>query len=221
MLIRKGRVASKYETGNASNRQVNVTTRLIHNVLRTSKEPKTTDKRGINLIAIIFRNIFFDKAFVINRLSSKENLLLSSLKFLSDEYKNSWQRIFEDNNLDPVGRVIKIIENDFSGKIANRNKIAVWVSFYSEVKFRPSYLSICQKQDEIYSSQMEKLIKEVNILNNQSFLTPREISETYLSMVDGLWQRILFDPKMYSHVFCKDLIKKYFRNIYADEKRFV
>ena len=65
------------------------------------------------------------------------------------------------------------------------------------------------------------LIKEVNILNNQSLLTPREISETYLSMVDGLWQRILFDPKMYSHVFCKDLIKKYFRNIYADEKRFV
>ena len=90
-----------------------------------------------------------------------------------------------------------------------------------EVKFRPSYLSICQKQDEIYSSQMEKLIKEVNILSNQSFLTSREISETYLSMVDGLWQRILFDPKMYSHVFCKDLIKKYFRNIYADEKRFV
>ena len=106
-------------------------------------------------------------------------------------------------------------------QFANRNKIAVWVSFYSEVKFRPSYLSICQKQDEIYSSQMEKLIKEVNILNNQSFLTPREISETYLSMVDGLWQRILFDPKMYSHVFCKDLIKKYFRNIYTDEKRFV
>ena len=49
----------------------------------------------------------------------------------------------------------------------------------SEVKFRPSYLSICQKQDEIYSSQMEKLIKEVNILNNQSFLTPKIVQYCY------------------------------------------
>ena len=184
---------------------------------------ETIAKRGLadTTIAQVAKKAMVSQGYANFRFKSKENLLLSSLKFLSDEYKNSWQRIFEDNNLDPVGRVIKIIENDFSSKIANRNKIAVWVSFYSEVKFRPSYLSICQKQDEIYSSQMEKLIKEVNILNNQSFLTPIEISETYLSMVDGLWQRILFDPKMYSHVFCKDLIKKYFRNIYADEKRFV
>ena len=184
---------------------------------------ETIAKRGLadTTIAQVAKKAMVSQGYANFRFKSKENLLLSSLKFLSDEYKNSWQRIFEDNNLDPVGRVIKIIENDFSSKIANRNKIAVWVSFYSEVKFRPSYLSICQKQDEIYSSQMEKLIKEVNILNNQSFLTPREISETYLSMVDGLWQRILFDPKMYSHVFSKDLIKKYFRNIYAGEKRFV
>ena len=163
---------------------------------------ETIAKRGLadTTIAQVAKNAMVSQGYANFRFKSKENLLLSSLTFLSDEYKNSWQRIFEDNNLDPVGRVIKIIENDFSGKIANRNKIAVWVSFYSEVKFRPSYLSICQKQDEIYSSQMEKLIKEVNILNNQSFLTPREISETYLSMVDGLWQRILFDPKMYSPV---------------------
>ena len=184
---------------------------------------ETIAKRGLadTTIAQVAKKAMVSQGYANFRFKSKENLLLSSLKFLSDEYKNSWQRIFEDNNLDPVGRVIKIIENDFSSKIANRNKIAVWVSFYSEVKFRPSYLSICQKQDEIYSSQMEKLIKEVNILNNQSFLTPREISETYLSMVDGLWQRILFDPKMYSHVFCKGLVNKYFKNIYTDEKRFV
>ena len=184
---------------------------------------ETIAKRGLadTTIAQVAKKAMVSQGYANFRFKSKENLLLSSLKFLSDEYKNSWQRIFEDNNLDPVGRVIKIIENDFSSKIANRNKIAVWVSFYSEVKFRPSYLTICQKQDEIYSSQMKKLIKELNFLTDQTFLTPREISETYLSMVDGLWQRILFDPKMYSHVFCKGLIKKYFKNIYTDEKRFV
>ena len=127
---------------------------------------ETIAKRGLadTTIAQVAKKAMVSQGYANFRFKSKENLLLSSLKFLSDEYKNSWQRIFEDNNLDPVGRVIKIIENDFSSKIANRNKIAVWVSFYSEVKFRPSYLTICQKQDEIYSSQMEKLIKELNDL---------------------------------------------------------
>tara|TARA_B100000989_G_C19404614_1_gene411530 strand:+ start:227 stop:865 length:639 start_codon:yes stop_codon:yes gene_type:complete len=184
---------------------------------------ETIAKRGLadTTIAQVSKKAMVSQGYANFRFKSKENLLLSSLKFLSDEYKNSWQKIFEDSRLDPVGRVIKIIENDFSSKIANRNKIAVWVSFYSEVKFRPSYLTICQKQDEIYSSQMEKLITEINNITNQNFLSPKEISETYHSMVDGLWQRILFDPKNYSHEFCKALIKKYFKNIYTDEKRFV
>ena len=42
------------------------------------------------------------------RFKSKENLLLSSLQFLSDEYKKSWQKIFEDENLDPIDRLLRI-----------------------------------------------------------------------------------------------------------------
>ena len=93
---------------------------------------ETIAKRGLadTTIAQVAKKAMVSQGYANFRFKSKENLLLSSLKFLSDEYKNSWQRIFEDNNLDPVGRVIKIIENDFSSKIASRNKIAVWVSFY-------------------------------------------------------------------------------------------
>jgi hypothetical protein len=39
-------------------------------------------------------------------------------------------------------------------------------------------------------------------------------------MVDGLWQRILFDPKIYTNEFCKNLIVKYFRSIYPNEAKF-
>ena len=40
--------------------------KTLHNVLRTSKEPRTIVKRGNNLIAIIFKNIFFESVSVIN-----------------------------------------------------------------------------------------------------------------------------------------------------------
>ena len=183
---------------------------------------ETIAKRGLGdtTISHVAKKAKVSQGYANFRFKSKENLLLSSLQFLSDEYKKSWQKIFEDENLDPIERLLKICENDFSKKIANRNKISVWIAFYSEVKFRPSYLSICQEQDETYLHQMEKLIDKINSKTNQNSLSAIEISETYHSMVDGLWQRILFDPKIYTNEFCRNLIIKYFKNIYPNEEKF-
>ena len=183
---------------------------------------ETIAKRGLadTTISHVAKKARVSQGYANFRFKSKENLLLSSLQFLSDEYRKSWQKIFEDENLDPIDRLLRIFENDFSKKIANQNKISVWIAFYSEVKFRPSYRSVCQDQDEIYLNQTKKLIDEINRVTNQNSLTSIEISETYHSMVDGLWQRILFEPKVYTNEFCKSLIIKYFRSIYPDEKRF-
>ena len=177
---------------------------------------ETIAKRGLGetTISHVAQAAKVSQGYANFRFKSKENLLLSSLKFISDEYKKSWSKIFGDQNVIPKERVLKIIENDFSSKIASRNKIAVWIAFYSEVKFRPSYLSICQHQDEIYSEQMEKLIQEILDENKEKNISAKEISETYLSMVDGLWQRILFDPKVYSHEFCKKLVNNYFKTVF-------
>ena len=179
---------------------------------------ETIAKRGLGetTISHVAQAAKVSQGYANFRFKSKENLLLSSLKFISDEYKKSWGKIFEDQNIIPKERVLKIIENDFSSKIASRNKIAVWIAFYSEVKFRPSYLSICQHQDEIYSEQMEKLIQEILDENKEKNISAKEISETYLSMVDGLWRRILFDPKVYSHEFCKKLVNNYFKTVFPN-----
>ena len=149
---------------------------------------ETIAKRGLadTTIAHVAKRAKVSQGYANFRFKSKDNLLISSLQYLSDEYKKSWQKIFEEKNIDPIDRIIRIIQNDFSSKIANRNKISVWIAFYSEVKFRPSYLAICQRQDEIYSQQMEKLVSEINKIANQKEFTPKEVSETYHSMVDGL-----------------------------------
>ena len=183
---------------------------------------ETIAERGLadTTISHVAKKAKVSQGYANFRFKSKENLLLSSLQFLSDEYKKSWQKIFEDENLDPIDRLLRIFENDFSKKIANRNKISVWVAFYSEVKFRPSYLSVCQEQDDIYLNQTKKLIDKININTDQKSLTSTEIGETYHSMVDGLWQRILFDPKVYTNEFCKSLVMKYFRSVYPNEIKF-
>ena len=139
---------------------------------------ETIAKRGLGetTISHVSQAAKVSQGYANFKFKSKENLLLSSLKFISDEYKKSWGKIFEEQNINPEERVLKIIENDFSSKIASRNKIAVWIAFYSEVKFRPSYLSICQHQEEIYSEQMEKLIQEILDKNKEKALSAKEIS---------------------------------------------
>jgi len=150
------------------------------------------------------------------RFKSKENLLISSLQFLSNEYMDSWNKIFDNKKLTPIDQLINIIENDFHPRIASRKKIAVWFSFYSEVKFIPAYQSICQDQDQIYFEQFKKVLSDLIKDYNKEDLNADEISETYLALVDGLWQKILFDRKNYSNEFCKKLIYNYFKNIFPN-----
>ena len=85
---------------------------------------ETIAKRGLadTTIAHVAKRAKVSQGYANFRFKSKDNLLISSLQYLSDEYKKSWQKIFEEKNIDPIDRIIRIIQNDFSSKIANRNK---------------------------------------------------------------------------------------------------
>ena len=93
---------------------------------------ETIAKRGLadTTIAHVAKRAKVSQGYANFRFKSKDNLLISALQYLSDEYKKSWQKIFEEKNIDPIDRIIRIIQNDFSSKIANRNKISVWIAFY-------------------------------------------------------------------------------------------
>ena len=40
-------------------------------------------------------------------------------------------------------KITSHVSFDFSRKITDRNKLAVWFAFWGETKSRPTYLSIC------------------------------------------------------------------------------
>mgnify|MGYP000002838271 FL=1 len=73
---------------------------------------------------------------------SKELLLIETLKFVSNEYLESFQKCLVKSGSDPKKKIIAIIDNDFSKKICSRDKIALWFTFFSEVKFKPAYHQI-------------------------------------------------------------------------------
>ena len=72
------------------------------------------------------------------------------------------------------------------------------------------------KRQQIYFEQFKKVLSDLIKDYNKEDLNADEISETYLALVDGLWQKILFDRKNYSNEFCKKLIYNYFKNIFPN-----
>ena len=74
---------------------------------------------------------------------SKEKLLIDTLRYISDEYTSGLDKIFNDQSKTVQEKIIAWVSYDFSRKITDRNKLAVWFAFWGETKSRPTYLAIC------------------------------------------------------------------------------
>ena len=82
---------------------------------------------------------------------------------------------------------------------------------------KPVYWEKAKKYLIKHDYILKKVIQDIVDNTSNKNLDSSEISETYLSLVDGLWQKILFDRKNYSNEFCKNLTYQYFKSIFPNE----
>ena len=82
---------------------------------------------------------------------SKDQLLLATLKFVSDEYNEALNVVYADS-VDPLETLHKVIEVSFDPKLCSPDKVIIWYAFWSESQARNDYLKICsQYDDKIFS----------------------------------------------------------------------
>ena len=61
---------------------------------------------------------------------SKEKLLIETLRYISDEYRSGLDKIFDDPKKTTAEKITAHIRYDFSRKIVDRNKLAVWFALW-------------------------------------------------------------------------------------------
>ena len=144
---------------------------------------------------------------------SKELLLIETLKFISNEYLETFQRNIIKSGSDPRKKIISIINNDFSKKICSQDKMAVWFTFFSEVKFKPAYQQICKERDLYYQNITQNILREL-IISEKNNISEKNISRGLQALVMGLWLDQLEDPDTFSRKqakqICFDYLKKNF-----------
>ena len=183
------------------------------NLKLISSTIKNLSKKGINELTMqdVSQGAGLSQGIVNFHFKSKELLLIETLRFISNEYLHSFQKSIAKTGNDPRKKLIAIIENDFSKKICTREKIAVWFTFFSEIKYKPAYHQICKERDLYYQSITEDIFAEL-IKKENIKLSKKNIARGFQALIMGLWLDQLEDPDTFSRIQAKKICFEFIKS---------
>ena len=185
------------------------------NLKLISSTIKNLSKKGIKDLTMqdVSKGAGLSQGIVNFHFKSKELLLIETLRFISNEYLHSFQKSIAKAGNDPRKKIVGIIENDFSKKICTIEKVAVWFTFFSEIKYKPAYRQICKERDLYYQSVTENIFSEL-IKKEKIKLSQKNLARGFQALIMGLWLDQLEDPdtfnRMQSKKICFEFIKSNF-----------
>lgn len=127
--------------------------------------------------------------------TSKEQLLVETLRHLTEEYRGAWSKAIAKPER-ARDKLLALIRADFSPKVCNRKKIAVWYAFWGEAKSRPTYMDVCAKADGAFAEALEDLCRRVT--EEGGYAVDSALAARGLRcMTDGLWLELLMAPQSF------------------------
>ena len=183
------------------------------NLKLISSAIKSISEKGISetTMSDVSQGAGLSQGIVNFHFKSKELLLIETLKFISNEYLQSFQNCLKKSGSNPCKRIIAIVNNDFSKKICSRDKIALWFTFFSEVKFKPAYHQICKERDLYYQKITEDIFREL-IKLEKSKISLTNVSNGLQALVMGLWLDQLEDPDTFKRKQAKQICFNYIKS---------
>lgn len=146
---------------------------------------------------------------------SKDKLLVETLRYVADEYRAAWQKALAGAGSDPMRQLEAMVGVDFGARLAQRDKIAVWMAFWGEAKSRPTYQRMCADYDAEYDEVMIGLFKRVADDGGYD-VDPRVAAQGLSALCSGLWLDILLTPKEMDRATALDICLRYLRSMFPD-----
>lgn len=117
---------------------------------------------------------------------SKENLLVETLLFLAEEYRQNWTAALARAGDDPVARLNAMLTADFNPEIFTPARIAAWCSYWGEAQSRPIYQERCGGNDLAYMQALEGLCAEM-MAQHGYVGNPERMARVLRVTVEGMW----------------------------------
>lgn len=121
---------------------------------------------------------------------TKEKLLTTTLLYLSDEYRESWQSALEAAPPDAPAQIAAFLRADFDPKICTPEKLSAWGSFWGEAQTRPMYQEHCSANDLYYTDTIEMLCRRMN--DEHGYTSDAIHTARVLRVVtEGMWRDLM------------------------------
>lgn len=129
---------------------------------------------------------------IINfHFTSKESLLLETLRYLADEYQENWKKsLLDTQNLCAAERLKHLLFSDFNHKMVNPNKLSAWGAFLAEANSHAAYQTLCWNDDLAYKAYLGELCETLKQEKGYSYDT-QKTALLICIVIDGLWYRIM------------------------------
>jgi TetR/AcrR family transcriptional repressor of bet genes len=147
---------------------------------------------------------------IINlHFQSKDRLLVETLKYIADEYRQTWKKALNAAGKSAAERLEALVMVDFRLPVCDRNKLAVWFAFWGESKSRPTYRQICAERDRAYRKEMVQVCQDLIDMGGYENIDAETVAAGLSAMTAGLWLDMLTNPRSMSRQDSRDICRQF------------
>lgn len=134
---------------------------------------------------------------VLFHFQSKDRLLVETLDYLAEEYRQNWQAALAGAGAAPEAQLLAMIRADFSDKVCTPARLAAWCAYWGESQSRPLYLSRCGANDTLYNATLLGICTAMNGRHGYAH-DPVRTARLLRIMAEGVWLDLMTLQGSYS-----------------------
>ena len=172
---------------------------------------RSVAKNGLSdtTMATVSREAGLSQGIINLHFQSKDRLLVETLRYLSEEYRETWENALAKAGGSPAERLAAMVAIDFKRPVCDPNKLAVWFAFWGESKSRPTYRKLCAARDLAYRAEMVQVCEELAREGGYKDIDARQVAAGLSAMTSGLWLDLLTNPRSMTRERARQICRNY------------
>jgi AcrR family transcriptional regulator len=146
---------------------------------------------GETTIADVVKEAGMANGAVNQYFASKEMLLVEALRAVTGEFRDIWHEARANAGDDPAAVLGGLALAQLHPKVCRRERISVWVAYWSEVRFRPKYQEVCADSDQEFAEALTVACRALAKSGRYKELDAEKTGLFISAAGDGLWLNIM------------------------------
>jgi transcriptional repressor BetI len=200
------KTAPKKRTAPKEERQQQLIQATIRSVARNGLSDTT--------MATVAREAGLSQGIINLHFQSKDRLLVETLKYLSEQYRETWEKAVLRAGDAPADKLAAMVAIDFKAPLCDPNKLAVWFAFWGESKSRPTYRKLCAARDRAYRDEMVQVCEQLIDEGGYQNIDAATVAAGLSAMTSGLWLDLLTSPRSMTRQRARQICRTYLANTF-------